>query len=137
MAEHYLNNNQHQQALQLVSDIRLISPALPRAALISALAALEQGDARKAESYVGYIEDQPTALKIQTRIAQKLKNPAAELAALTDLHELAPDDGDTFVQLLGVLRRLGQMELATQLCHKNQEMFLDDPEVMTVIRGLT
>ncbi len=135
LAEYYLNRGQHKQAADLVADIRLISPALPRAALISALAALELGDARKAKSFVSYIEEPVTALKIQTRIAQIEKNHAAELAALTDLHQLCPDDGATFVQLLGVLKRIGQLELATQLCLKNQELFLDEPEVLNVIRS--
>ena len=136
LSEYHLGRGQHAEAAKMVADIRLLSPALPRAALISALAALEQGDPRKAKTFIPFIEDPATALKIQTRIAQLEKNHAAELAALTDLHQLCPDDGETFMQLLTVLKRIGQHELATQLCLKNQELFLDEPEVMAMIHSI-
>jgi hypothetical protein len=136
-AELDLERGLFRSALQRLNGIRLLSLAYPRSVLVAVLAALESQEFAIVKKHLPHIADLPTRLKVQTRLAQAENDTAGELDALTELHALTPGDGSVFGQLITVLERLGQDEIARHLCFTNQERFLDEPVLMQIIRRHT
>jgi tetratricopeptide (TPR) repeat protein len=136
IAQRHLEKGRPSEALALVQNLRLLSPAYDQAILIAALAALECGKRDKAEFFARNISDDDTRLKIVTRIAQASGDQAGELDALTRLYERNPTDTDVFIMLTNALLRLGQSALAYALASEAQERFGDDPLVARVIKPI-
>jgi hypothetical protein len=134
IARRHLENGRPQVALNMVKDLRFLSPAYEQAIAIAALAALESKDFNMTELYCHSIEDIDLRLKIVTRLAQVRGDVAAEVDALTTLYQRQPHDGQVFVQLIRVLARINQTELAKALCLQAQEQFYDDPTVQSMIQ---
>lgn len=134
LAQRHLERGRPQDALNLVKDLRFLSSAYNQAILIAALAALECKKFEMAEFYCRNITNEDTRLKITTRIAQATGDVNAEVDALTHLYERNQHDPHVFVQLVNVLRRIGQTALVSALCADAQERFDGDPLVDNVIR---
>lgn len=135
LAEHAIRSQDYKRAVDYASGTRLLSQTFPRMAIIGTLALIEARSWDQALQASEHIEDLTTRLQCQVRIAQATGNTELELARLVDLHERDNSDPATFMQLLQCLDRLGQQDLARELSLKNQEQFLDQPEVMQVLQA--
>jgi hypothetical protein len=137
IARRHLERGRARQALDLVKDLRFLSPAFDQAIVVAAVAALECQELELAKNYAGNIKDQRTRLRIHTRLAQACGDASAELQALVSLATLNPKDAQVFVQLVNLLDRTKHNDLARQVCFQAQERFVNDPLVDDVIRRHT
>ena len=134
IARRHLERGRARQALDLVKDLRFLSPAFDQAIVVAALAALECKELELAKNYAGNIKEPRIRLQLITRLAQACGDAAAELNALVALATLCPKDAVTFVQLVNLLDRTKNGDLARQICFQAQERFVDDPLVADLVR---
>lgn len=134
IASRHLERGRAAQALALIKDLRLLSPAYDQAVIVAALAALECGEHEKAEFYARNIDSEEVRLKITTRISQVTGNVAVEIDALSRLYEIHPQDPQIFVQLINALVRTDHLDLIAALCADAQERFMGNQQVDTLIQ---
>jgi hypothetical protein len=134
IARRHLERGRARQALDLVKDLRFLSPAFDQAIVVAALAALECGDFALSQSYTSNVKDEQTRLRILTRLAQACGDAQTELTSLVTLATLNPKDAQVFVQLIALLDRTKHNDLARQVCFQAQERFVNDPLVDELIR---
>jgi hypothetical protein len=134
IASRHLERGRAAQALAMIKDLRLLSPAYDQAVIVAALAALECGQSEQAEFYARNIDSEETRLKIVTRIAQATGDVAVEMDALSRLYEIQPQDPQIFVQLINALIRTNHLDLIAALCADAQERFIGNQQVDTLIQ---
>jgi hypothetical protein len=134
IASRHLERGRSDQALALIKNLRLLSPAYDQAVIVAALAALECGLFEQAEFYARNIDSEEVRLKITTRISQVTGNVAVEIDALSRLYEIHPQDPQIFVQLINALVRTDHLDLIAALCADAQERFMGNQQVDTLIQ---
>ena len=134
IARRHLERGRAAQALEMMKDLRFLSPAYDQAIVIAALAALESGKHDLAEFYSRNINDDELRLKILTRLAQATGDAVAEIDALSQLYERPQPDAQVFVQLIKALMRTERNDLIIKLCAEAQERFSGDQVIDSLVK---